>query len=80
MSTSKPYSKPSAQPVSATPMAFAQAIVLAYQRDGRDPAGVLKQAQIAPDQLRDSGARITALQMQQLSGAAMRELDDEALG
>lgn len=61
-------------------MAFVQAIVLAYQRYGRDPAGVLKQAQITPDQLRDPDARITALQMQQLSGSAMRELDDEALG
>ena len=80
MSTSTPYSKPGAKPISATPMAFVQAIVLAYQRDGRDPAGVLKQAQIAPEQLRDPDARITAVQLQQLSGAAMRELDDEALG
>lgn len=61
-------------------MAFARAIVLAYRHYGRDPAGVLKLAQIAPDQLHNPDARITALQMQQLSGAAMRELDDEALG
>jgi AraC-like DNA-binding protein len=60
-------------------MAFAQAVVLAYQRYGRDPAGVLNQAQIAPNQLDNPDARITALQMQQLSGSAMRELDDEAL-
>lgn len=76
MSTSKPNSKP----ISATPMAFARAIALAYRRYDRDPTGVLNQAQIAPDQLRDPDARITALQMQQLSGSAMRELDDEALG
>ena len=84
MSNSKPSSKhgtkPNDKPISATPMAFVQAIVLAYQRDGRDPAGVLKQAQIAPEQLRDPDARITALQLQLISGSAMRELDDEALG
>jgi AraC-like DNA-binding protein len=66
-------------PIAATPMAFAQAIVLAYRRYDRDPAGVLKLAQIAPDQLANPAARITAWQFQQLSGAAMRELDDEAL-
>jgi AraC-like DNA-binding protein len=75
-----PISKPIPHPISATPMAFAQAIVLAYRRYDRDPADALKLAQIAPDQLANPAARITAWQFQQLSGTAMRELDDEALG
>ncbi len=74
-----PISKPITKPIAATPMAFAQAIVQAYRRYERDPAGALKLAQIAPAQLADPAARITAWQFQQLSGAAMRELDDEAL-
>ncbi len=32
----------------ATPMAFVQAIALGYARYGRDPAGALAEAQIAP--------------------------------
>ncbi|MFN3376110.1 MAG: AraC family transcriptional regulator [Burkholderiaceae bacterium] len=63
-----------------TPMAFVQAIVLAYARRGLDASGALAQAQIAPDQVANSHARITAWQFERLSGAAMRELDDEALG
>ncbi|MFZ1607316.1 MAG: AraC family transcriptional regulator ligand-binding domain-containing protein, partial [Rhodoferax sp.] len=66
--------------VAATPIAFVQAIVLAYHRYGKDPAGALQKAQIAPDLLHDSQARITALQMERISDAAMQELDDEALG
>jgi len=54
--------------------------VHAYTRYGKDPAAALAQAQIAPAQLLQADARITAWQMEQLSGAAMRELDDEALG
>jgi AraC-like DNA-binding protein len=57
-----------------------RAIVLAYERYGVDPAGALKQAQITPAQLRRPEARITAAQMETISGAAMQELDDEALG
>jgi AraC-like DNA-binding protein len=68
------------QPAAATPMAFVRAIVAAYGRAGRDPARVLRLAQIAPAQLAEPDARITALQMEMLSGAAMQELDDEALG
>jgi AraC-like DNA-binding protein len=67
-------------PIAATPIAFARAIVSAYGRYGRDPAQVLRQAQIAPEQLDQPDARITAWQMETLSGTAMQELDDEALG
>ena len=67
-------------PIAATPMAFARAIVSAYQRHEKDPSNALKQAQIAPEQLAKSDARITARQMETLSGTAMQELDDEALG
>ncbi len=66
--------------VAATPMAFVQAVVCAYEARGMDPAAVLQQAQIAPDQLRCDKARITAWQMEVLCGGAMRELGDEALG
>lgn len=44
------------------------------------PAWALAQAQIAPGLLFDDSARITAWQMEEVSGSAMRELDDEALG
>lgn len=64
----------------ATPIAFIRAIVLAYERYGQDPAPVLKQARITPSQLQRPGALITAEQMETLCGAAMQELDDEALG
>ena len=67
-------------PIAATPMAFVQAIVAAYARYGIDPAKALQQAQIAPERIQQSGARITAWQMEQFSGSAMQELDDEALG
>ena len=63
-----------------TPMAFVQAIVRAYARYGVDPAAALKQARITPAQLRKPGARITAAQMELISGVAMQQLDDEALG
>ena len=64
----------------ATPMAFARAIVAAYRRRGEDPARVLQLAQITPSALQLPDGRITATQMEVLSGAAMQELDDEALG
>ncbi|MDO9197708.1 AraC family transcriptional regulator [Rhodoferax sp.] len=63
-----------------TPMAFVNAIVLAYRHRGKDPSAALALAQIAPDDLTDPAARITAAQMERISGAAMQELDDEALG
>jgi AraC-like DNA-binding protein len=61
-------------------MAFVSAIVRAYRRFGRNPAEALKLAQITPSRLHKSEERITARQMEVLSGAAMQELDDEALG
>jgi AraC-like DNA-binding protein len=67
-------------PIAATPIAFVKAIVQAYARYGKDPHDVLMKAQIAPDQLQNPNGRITAWQMQQISGTAMQELDDEALG
>ncbi len=64
----------------ATPMAFVRAIVLGYERYGMDPSRALEEAQIAPRDLKNSRARVTAAQFEVLSGFAMQELDDEALG
>ena len=75
-----PSSRPRNAPVAATPMAFARAIVAAYQRHGQGPAEALKLAQITPARLQQPDGRITAHQMEVLSGAAMQELDDEGLG
>jgi AraC-like DNA-binding protein len=63
-----------------TPMAFVQAIACAYAMRGLNPAGAWAAAQIPPERIDDPQARISALQMERLSGHAMRELDDEALG
>nr|MBP6490931.1 AraC family transcriptional regulator [Thauera sp.] len=65
---------------SATPIAFIRAIALGYRLRGMDPASALAQAQIPPESLDDPAARVTAAQMELLSGLAMQELDDEALG
>ena len=61
-------------------MAFVRAIALAYERRGMRPDRALALAQIAPELLHQTQARITAWQMEQISDAAMQELDDEALG
>ena len=66
--------------VAATPMAFVQAIARAYALRQLAPDAALAAAQIAPADLDRTGARITALQMEWLSAAAMQELDDEGLG
>lgn len=66
--------------VAATPMAFVQAIAHAYALRQLAPDGALAAAQIAPADLDQPEARITALQMEWLSAAAMQALDDEALG
>jgi AraC-like DNA-binding protein len=71
---------PTEKPIAATPMAFVRAMAQAYALRGLSPEHALAQAQIAPDALRDTNAHITAGQMERLSDAAMRELDDEALG
>jgi AraC-like DNA-binding protein len=64
----------------ATPMAFVQAIVQAYARYGQDPGPALREAQIAPRELKNRAARVTAAQFEALNAHAMQELDDEALG
>ena len=64
----------------ATPMAFVRAIMQVYAQRGVDPGAALEAAQIAPEQVNQEDARITAWQMEALCGAAMHELDDEALG
>lgn len=64
----------------ATPIAFIRAIVLGYVRRGMDPANALMQAQIPVSLLENADARVTAAQMELMSGTAMQELDDEALG
>jgi AraC-like DNA-binding protein len=69
-----------AAPAAVTPMAFARAIAAAYRRHGRSPDGALQLAQITPAALRRADGRMTARQMEILSGAAMQELDDEGLG
>lgn len=61
-------------------MAFVRAIIYAYHRVGADPSKALARAQIAAEQVAIADARITAWQMEHISDAAMRELDDEALG
>lgn len=75
--TASPLRKPRR---AATPIAFVQAIVRGYERYGMNPAGALAQAQIAPHELENPQARVTAAQFETLSGHAMQELDDEALG
>jgi AraC-like DNA-binding protein len=64
----------------ATPIAFIRAIVLGYRHRGMDPANALRHAQISMSTLDDPAARVTAAQMEAMSGYAMQELDDEALG
>ncbi|MFT4103849.1 MAG: AraC family transcriptional regulator [Burkholderiaceae bacterium] len=61
-------------------MAFVQAIMRAYERYGADPSAALRQARIAPADVADAHARVTAAQFETLSGLAMQQLDDEALG
>lgn len=63
-----------------TPMAFVQAIALAYQAQGKSPARALALAQIAPELLDHPSARISAAKFECFSGAAMQELGDEGLG
>lgn len=63
-----------------TPLAFVRAICAGYALHGMDPAAALAAAGIAPGLLGQAQAAITAAQMERVSEAAMRELDDEALG
>jgi AraC-like DNA-binding protein len=61
-------------------MAFVQAIVHACAHRGLDAQALLQQAQIAPQELENPAARVTAWQFERLSALAMQALDDEALG
>jgi AraC-like DNA-binding protein len=61
-------------------MAFVQAMLRAYEAQGKSPGKALEFAQITPAQAKKSKARITAVQMERISSYAMHELNDEALG
>ncbi len=63
-----------------TPIAFVQAIAAAYAVRGLRIDEALKKAQIEPKLLKKSNTRVTAMQMELISGIAMQELDDEGLG
>lgn len=81
METSKwPGAGPAGAARAETPIAFVQAIVQAYAARGLNPTAALEKAHIAPHLLENPRQRITALQMEWISAAAMQELDDEALG
>lgn len=75
-----PLSAAPTQGQASTPIAFVNAIVAAYAQRGMDPSAALAKAQIEPQLLCQPQARITAMQMEWISGLAMRELDDEGLG
>lgn len=66
--------------MAATPMAFVKAMTWALVQAGKPLEPVLAAAQIRPSDLQRPAARITAAQMEAVSGAAMRALDDESLG
>ena len=61
-------------------MAYVRTIMAALRRAGIAPEPILKLAQITPTQAHQPQGRITSLQMEWLSGAAMQAMDDEALG
>ncbi len=63
-----------------TPIAFVQAIALAYARRGLTADEALRKAQIAPSELQMGHRRVTAQQFERLCAIAMQELDDEAPG
>ena len=52
----------------------------AYAQRDLSSDRALKTAQIEPSLLKKNNARVTAMQMELMSGAAMQELDDEGLG
>lgn len=63
-----------------TPISLVRGMARAYQRRGLDPSAALAAAQITPQDLAEPAGTITAAQMEAVSYAAMRELDDEGLG
>jgi AraC-like DNA-binding protein len=68
------------KPRAFTPIAFVQTILRAYEKYDADPSEALRLARIAWSDLRLPDARVTAAQLETLTGFAMRQLDDEALG
>jgi AraC-like DNA-binding protein len=71
---------PDRRSTAVTPIAFVQTILRAYEKYAADPAEALRLARITRSDLRRSEARVTAAQLETLTGFAMRQLDDEALG
>jgi len=71
---------PAHSPVAATPIAFVRALLAAYERYGTPPGAALQHAHIPCSLLKDDTAHVTAAQFEALSGFAMQQLDDEALG
>ncbi|PUE32040.1 AraC family transcriptional regulator [Limnohabitans sp. Jir61] len=69
-----------AQGRAETPIAFIQAIATAYAQRSLRVDDALKKVQIEPKLLKKNSARVTAMQMELISGIAMQELDDEGLG
>jgi AraC-like DNA-binding protein len=69
-----------AQGRAETPIAFIQAISSVYAQRGLPIDEALAKAQIEPNLLKKNDARVTAMQMELISGIAMQELDDEGLG
>jgi AraC-like DNA-binding protein len=63
-----------------TPIAFIKAIAAAYAQRGLRVEEALSKAQIEPKFLKKNNTRVTAMQMELMSGIAMQELDDEGLG
>ena len=61
-------------------MAFIKAIAAAYAQRGLRVEEALSKAQIEPKFLKKNNTRVTAMQMELMSGIAMQELDDEGLG
>lgn len=64
----------------ATPMHYARQMIEALKAHQLPFSDILEEVQIAPDELADASARITATQMESLSALTMARLDDEALG
>ncbi len=63
-----------------TPIAFIKAIAAAYAQRGLRVEEALSKAQIEPKFLKKNNTRVTAMQMELMSGIAMQELADEGLG
>ena len=75
-----PERSPEASRKARTPIALVLDVVRAYTARSMPPDNALAQAQITPEQLRQTGGHVTAAQFERLCACAMRELDDEALG